>query len=247
MTDVLPEPGRRVTELWTFVAVDPFAKPLSQRLAALPGVTPNRVTLVALGLGVAAAGCFAAGQLRVGGVLFVLRFFVDCLDGRVARLQGSSSSRGAFLDLAADVTGVTAAIATLGWYLVGEEHLSLAVLLALLGALGLYNWELGQRKELAARAGLGTGGSAHRWGSGRGPVGRWLALCERHGVSAVPWAVEVEIAALGLAPLLLPVHWLGYVLAGALAFYVLADLLNARRVWRIATLLDQRRLETEKS
>ena len=128
MTDVLPEPGRRVTELWTFVAVDPFARPLSERLAARSAVTPNRVTTVALALGVAAAACFATGLLRAGGVLFVLRFFVDCLDGRVARLQGTSSARGAFLDLASDVVGVTAAFAALGWYLLDAGHLSLPVL-----------------------------------------------------------------------------------------------------------------------
>ena len=36
------------------------------------------------------------------------------------------------------------------------------------------------------------------------PLRRWVAFCERRGISAVPWAVESEIATLGLAPLLLP-------------------------------------------
>jgi phosphatidylglycerophosphate synthase len=241
MTVQLPREGRRVTELWTFVAVDPLARPLSERLARLRPVTPNRLTALALTLGLASAGCFVAGQPRVGGALFILRFFVDCLDGRVARLQGTCSTRGAFFDLAADVLGVTAAYASLGWFLVDAGHLDMGWVLALLGALGVYNWGLGQRKTLAAEAGLGTGGAAHRWSAGTSPVGRWLAFCESRGVSAVPWAVECEIATLGLAPLLLPSDWLGASIAAALAFYVVADLLNARRTWRIATLLDHRR------
>jgi len=235
-----PPSGRRVTELWTFVAVDPLARPLSERLARLGPVTPNRLTALALTLGIASAVCFLVGQTRLGGALFVLRFFVDCLDGRVARLQDTCSVRGAFFDLGADVVGVTAAYAGLGWYLVDAGHLGPAWVAALLGALGLYNWELSHRKKLASDAGLGTGGAAHRWTPGRSPLRRWLAFCDRHGVSAVPWAVESEIATLGLAPLLLPVSWLGGALVAALAFYVVADALNARRIWRIATLLDHR-------
>lgn len=234
-----PQAGRRVTELWTFVAVDPLARPLSRRLATWDAVTPNRLTALALTLGLAAAGCFVAGLPRVGGALFIVRFLVDCLDGRVARLQDACTSRGAFFDLGADVIGVTAAFAGLGWFLVDAGHLDVVWLAALLGALGVYNWVLGYRKSLAADAGLGTGGAAHRWAPGRSPVRRWLAFCDRHNVSAVPWAVECEIASLGLAPLILPADWLGVGLISALAFYVVADAVNARRVWRIAALMDE--------
>ncbi|WKN48602.1 CDP-alcohol phosphatidyltransferase family protein [Nocardioides sp. Arc9.136] len=235
-----PEPGRQLTELWTFFAVDPVAVPLARRLARVRGVTPNRLTALALALGLAAAACLATGRLRTGGALFVLRFFVDCLDGTVARLQGTCSTRGAFADLGADIIGVTAAYAALGWYLVDTGRMGPAWPLAVLGALGLYNWELGHRKRLAAEAGLGTGGAAHRWRRSGGLLGGWTGFCDRHGVSAVPWAVEVEIATLGLAPLLLPADALPAAIATALAFYVLADLLNARRIWRIAGHLDAR-------
>lgn len=228
-----------LTELWTHFAVDPVGVPLARRLARLPGVTPNRLTMLALALGVAAAACFATGRLRTGGALFLLRFFVDCLDGTVARFQGSCSTRGAFLDLGADVVGVTAGYAALGWYLVDAGHLAPAWLLVLLGTLGLYNWELGYRKRLAAGAGLGTGGASHQWAPGWAPLRGWVRYCDRHHVSAVPWAVEMEIATLGLAPLLLPVAWLPGAIVAALAFYVVADLLNARRIWRIADHLDR--------
>jgi phosphatidylglycerophosphate synthase len=234
-----PAPGVPVTELWTYFAVDPLGVPLARRLAPLRAVTPNRLTAVALALGIAAAACFATGRLRTGAVLFLLRFFVDCLDGTVARLQGTCSVRGAFADVAADVIGVTAAYAALGWYLVDAGHLDLGWVLALLGALVLYNWELSHRKRLAAEADLGHGGASHQWSPGWAPLRGWVEFCRRRGVSAVPWAVESEIATLGLAPLLLPADLLPWALGAALAFYVAANLLNARRIWRIAGHLDR--------
>ena len=160
-------------------------------------MTPNRLTAVALSLGVGAAVCFATGRLRIGGALFVLRFFVDCLDGRVARLQGTSSARGASFDLGADVLGVTASYAALGWWLADAGHLDPAWAVALLAAVCLYNWELEHRKHLAAGADLGTGGAAHRWrprwhrcaagsgsasaGTSRRCPGRWSARSPRSG------------------------------------------------------------------
>ncbi|MBM9458639.1 CDP-alcohol phosphatidyltransferase family protein [Nocardioides sp. zg-536] len=233
-----PEAGRQLTELWTFFAVDPVGVPLARRLARVPWVTPNRLTALALLLGVTAAVLLGTGHPRGAGALFLLRYFVDCLDGTVARMQGTCSTRGAFADLGADIIGVTAGYAALGWYVVERGDLAATWAFALLGALGLYNWLLGHRKRLAAEAGLGSGGSAHRWRRSRGPVGRWVAFCDARGVSAVPWAVEMEIATLGLAPLLLPASLLPAALLTALAFYVVADLLNARRVWRVAAHLD---------
>lgn len=229
----------RPREIWTRLAVDPLADPLARRLARHRVVTPDRVTLVALGLGVAAAACFATGQLLAGGLLFLVRFFADCLDGKIARLQESASSRGAFLDLAADVLGVTLAFAALSWHLVSVGVLPPAVALGLLASLVVYNWALDHRKSLAPLAGMGNGGHDHER-TVRTPVVRsWVGLCRRLGMSPVPWAVECEIATLGLAPVLLPVEGVAVVVALALAFYVVADLVNLRRLWRITSELDQ--------
>lgn len=240
MTTDAPQPGVQLNELWTHFVVDPVGIPLSRRIARFDVVTPNRLTALALALGIAAAACFATGRLRTGGVLFMLRFFVDCLDGTVARLQGTCSARGASFDAAADQVGVTAAYAALGWYLVDAGHLDLAWLLGLIAVLGLYNWGLAHRKQLASDAGLGTGGASHQWSPTWPPLRRWVAYCDRHGVSAVPWSVESEIATLGLAPLLLAAAYLPWALAAAAAFYVGAGLLNARRISRITTHLDHR-------
>lgn len=229
----------RPREIWTRLTVDPLADPLARHLARYRFVTPNRITALALALGLAAAACFATGQLIAGGVLFCVRFFADCLDGKVARLQGSSSARGAFLDLAADVVGVTLAFAALSWHLVSTGVLPSAVALALLGALVLYNWALDHRKRLAPRAGLGDGGHDHQREIDIPVVRSWVALCRRLQMSPVPWAVECEIVALGLAPILLPAAGVAMALVLALAFYVVADLVNLRRLWRITTQLDR--------
>lgn len=229
----------RPREIWTRLAVDPLADPLARRIAVHAAVTPNRVTAVAMALGLAAAACFALGSLRLGGLLFLARFFTDCLDGKVARLQGSSSTRGAFLDLAADVTGVTLAFATLGWHLQQAGHLPTPATPALLALLVLYTWVLSHRKHLAERAGLGSGGADHATRVSAPVLRSWVALSRRLGMSAVPWAVEAEIAALGLAPLLLGADRVAGIYLGALAFYVLAVGVNLRRIWRIAGVLDR--------
>lgn len=68
-------------------------------------VTPNHLTTVRLVLGLAAAGCFAAGALawaHAGAWLFVLSNFVDHTDGELARLSGKSSRWGHYYDLACD-------------------------------------------------------------------------------------------------------------------------------------------------
>ncbi|WP_181411111.1 CDP-alcohol phosphatidyltransferase family protein [Nocardioides humi] len=150
----------RPRDIWTRLAIDPLADPLARALARLAWVTPNRVTVVSGLLGVAAAGCLATGRLRLGGILFLLRFFADCVDGKVARLQGSGSHRGALLDVATDVVCVTAAYAGLAVWAVRHDHADPAVAAALLAALSCYGWALAHRKHLAEQAGLGDGGRA---------------------------------------------------------------------------------------
>lgn len=233
-----PTPPPRPREIWTRLTVDPLATPLAARLARSPAVTPNRVTGVAMALAVASAACFATGLLRLGGALFLLRFFVDCLDGKVARAQGSSSVRGAALDLVADVGGIALVVAALSWHLLQRGDIPAAVPLALLAAMVFYNWVLAYRKQLAARLDRGDGGADHTGVPDVPLLGAWVAFCRRMNMSPVPWALEAEIVMLGLAPLLLPSPWVGAGLAAGLAFYLLADAVNVRRVWRLAGELD---------
>lgn len=66
-------------------------------------MTPDAVTLVGLGVGLAAIGAVAGGALAVGLGLFLLNRLVDGLDGALARAHGGSSAWGGMLDLVADV------------------------------------------------------------------------------------------------------------------------------------------------
>jgi phosphatidylglycerophosphate synthase len=90
---------------WTVLLVDPLASRLVWLVARYPWVTPNRLTIAALILGCAAAAGFATATrtgLIVGAVLFHLSFVLDCMDGKVARLNGNGSIFGAWLDYILD-------------------------------------------------------------------------------------------------------------------------------------------------
>lgn len=229
----------RPRDIWTRLVIDPVADPVAGGLVAVRGVTPNRVTAVSGLLGIAAVLCFATGRLRLGAVLFLLRFFADCVDGKVARLQGSGSERGAAFDVATDVVCVTGAYAALATWLAAGGHLEPAWAAALVAAVGCYGWTLAHRKHLGALASVGSGGSDLHERDDVPLLRPWLALCRRLGMSPVPWAVEAETLVLGLLPLAGPRAAAAGVMVGV-AFYVVATATNLRRIARIAGLLDRR-------
>jgi phosphatidylglycerophosphate synthase len=90
---------------WTVLLVDPLAARLVRLVAPHRKITPNLLTLAATVLGLLAAACFA-GQTRwwlvAGAVLFHLSFVVDCMDGKIARLNGTGSLFGAWFDFVFD-------------------------------------------------------------------------------------------------------------------------------------------------
>lgn len=90
---------------WTVLLVDPLASRLVRLAAPYRWITPNRLTVTAFLLGVAAAACFAVADypwLVAGAALFHLSFLVDCMDGKIARLKGMGSVFGAWLDYVID-------------------------------------------------------------------------------------------------------------------------------------------------
>lgn len=90
---------------WTVLLVDPLAAPVVRFLANHTRVTPNQLSSLAFLLGLGSAGAFLAADYRwlvVGAVLFYLAFYVDCLDGKVARLKGTGSTWGQWLDFIFD-------------------------------------------------------------------------------------------------------------------------------------------------
>ncbi|MEU6672863.1 CDP-alcohol phosphatidyltransferase family protein [Streptomyces sp. NPDC046853] len=118
---------RRITQKkrdawWTVILVDPVATPLVRWTAMRTRITPNQITWGAFLLGLVSAGFFAMGDwqwLAVGAVVYHCSFILDCMDGKVARLTGTGSVFGAWLDFVFDRIRVMAcAVALMG----GQFH-----------------------------------------------------------------------------------------------------------------------------
>lgn len=96
---------------WTVLLVDPLASRLVRFTANRTRVTPNQLTVGALVLGLAAGACFAVASwpwLLAGALLYHLSFTLDCMDGKIARLKGTGSVFGAWLDYIFDRVRVLA-------------------------------------------------------------------------------------------------------------------------------------------
>jgi phosphatidylglycerophosphate synthase len=90
---------------WTVLLVDPLAARLVRLVAPYRWVTPNLLTGLATLLGLGSAACFLAQDrwwLVGGAVLFHLSFVLDCMDGKIARLNGTGSMFGAWFDFVFD-------------------------------------------------------------------------------------------------------------------------------------------------
>ncbi|GAB4349123.1 MAG: hypothetical protein Kow0073_02520 [Immundisolibacter sp.] len=117
-------------------AVRERLQPLVDRLAARQ-VTPNQVTVAALGVSLLAAACIAGGGLRLGALVLLLASLGDLLDGMLARQTGRVTPFGAFFDSTLDRVGEGAVLAALTYqFAVTARPAAAAVtVLALLGSL----------------------------------------------------------------------------------------------------------------
>ncbi|MBE3013767.1 CDP-alcohol phosphatidyltransferase family protein [Microbispora sp. NEAU-D428] len=87
---------------WTVFMVDPLACRLALLVANHTSVTPNGLTRLSMVIGFASAAAFAEGMLVAGAALFYLSFTVDCMDGKIARLKGTGTPFGLWLDYVGD-------------------------------------------------------------------------------------------------------------------------------------------------
>src|SRR4051794_28937500 len=90
---------------WTVWLVDPLASRLVWIVAPWRWATPNVLTTLAFLVGLGSAACFwqgTYGWVLAGAVLFHLSFVLDCMDGKIARLKGTGSVFGAWLDYVFD-------------------------------------------------------------------------------------------------------------------------------------------------
>lgn len=162
-------------------AADPLA-----RLVARTGLTPAAVTFTGLGISVVGSALIALGYLAVGAAVLGIGAALDIMDGVLARMTGTESVRGAFLDSLTDRVGEVAMWTGLAFYLGRRSDAPLVMfsIIALAGSLLI--------PYLRAKAeGEGVNGK----GGLMGRAERLLLFC---------WGVG--IAGLG-APILAPTVW----------------------------------------
>jgi len=80
------------------------------------GLTPLAVSVIGLLITAVSGWIVALGSLFLGAVVFLIGSGFDMLDGDLARLQGTVSRRGAFLDSCFDRLGEAFLFAGLTWY-----------------------------------------------------------------------------------------------------------------------------------
>jgi phosphatidylglycerophosphate synthase len=110
------DPGAKKRDYWwTVLFTDPIAIPLVRFLARRRWMSADRVSILAAELGFAVGPVLGIGtraSFIAGGLLFQLAFIVDCIDGKLARAMGTTSERGAALDVLGDA--IRRASASLG-------------------------------------------------------------------------------------------------------------------------------------
>lgn len=105
------------------------------RLVHATGATPNTITVVGCLLMFGIGYVISTGQLALGGVLIVAAGLFDALDGSLARLTGTVSKFGGFLDSVTDryaevalFTGILHYLLVAGYPVLPTVYLALAAL-----------------------------------------------------------------------------------------------------------------------
>jgi CDP-diacylglycerol--glycerol-3-phosphate 3-phosphatidyltransferase len=159
------------------------------------GVGPDVVTLVGtLGVVVGALVFFPRGQLLVGVLVITAFVFSDMLDGTMARISGTSSKWGAFLDSTLDRFGDAAIFGGLVMYYVGpgdsDALAALALYCLVMGSVTSYARARAESLGMEAR-----GGIAER-------ADRLVAILAMTGLSDifdVPVLIPLTLAVLAVA------------------------------------------------
>ncbi|MBB5870621.1 phosphatidylglycerophosphate synthase [Allocatelliglobosispora scoriae] len=121
---------------WTVLLVDPLAGRLTRLFEPYRWVTPNRITIVAFLFGLGAAAAFAFGGAResyplmiAGAIAYHFSFVMDCIDGKIARLNGTGSVFGAWLDYIFDrLRIVVCTIALMGGQYAATKDITFLIL-----------------------------------------------------------------------------------------------------------------------
>lgn len=179
----------RFREFWTKV-INPVA-----RLLLRLGVSPDAVTLVGtLGVAGGALWFFPRGQLLAGVLVITAFVFSDLVDGHMARLSGTSSKWGAFLDSTLDRFGDAAIFGGLVMFYVGpggdDRLAALALYCLVMGSVTSY--ARARAESLGMKA---NGGLAER-------ADRLVAILVMTGLSAIfdlPVLIPITLGLLAVA------------------------------------------------
>ncbi|MEU8240313.1 CDP-alcohol phosphatidyltransferase family protein [Actinoplanes missouriensis] len=140
---------------WTVLLVDPLASRLVRLVAPYRWITPNVLTLFATVIGVGAMVFFAIGDrwaLAAGALLFHLSFVVDCMDGKIARLNGTGTIFGQWLDFVLDRVRVFfCAVALFGGQYVQTDNVAYLWMMSVAVFLDLFRYLNGQQMAKVRR------------------------------------------------------------------------------------------------
>ena len=123
------------------------------------GITPITVTLVGVAGNVLAGYLVARGQVSLGGLVMIIAWPIDALDGTMARLRGESSDWGAFVDSVSDRYSELFVLGGLLYYFAtaGEPILAMATFAAAAGSvLVSYVKARAEAQSFSAKEGLLT-------------------------------------------------------------------------------------------
>jgi phosphatidylglycerophosphate synthase len=221
---------KRPDAWWTVLLVDPLAVRLLRSMVRVPWITPNRITISAFVLSLGSAGAYLAGTrtwLVVGAALYYVGFLLDCVDGKLARWQGSGTLFGAWLDYIFDRLRVLVCTLALmgGQYLRTDQgvYLALGVVVVFLDmfryldSLHMEKVKAQMSEDLRRAAATSGDAGAGDAGAGDGPldaavnaswrrrfsaVVRFRAWTERHRIRPhLMSGVEFQMFVLVVAPL----------------------------------------------
>jgi CDP-diacylglycerol--glycerol-3-phosphate 3-phosphatidyltransferase len=170
------------------------------------GVSPDLVTaLGTLGVTLAAVICFPQGWLVPGALLVTFFCLADMLDGQMAKMSGTASAWGAFLDSTLDRLGDAAVFGGILLYFAGHraEPVWAAVTLVALIFGQLTSYVRARAESLGYAA---DGGLAAR--ADRLLIILLGALLAGFGV---PWVLQIAITFLALAGLVTVVQRIAHV------------------------------------
>lgn len=118
---------------WTILVIDPIAFRIVWLLQrAAPKISPNLITSCSLVVGCLSAWQLASANYLIGGILYEIAFLLDCIDGKMARLQNNTSPFGAFFDGFVNSIVYALSLIGLGYSLIDKDYMFALVAGALL-------------------------------------------------------------------------------------------------------------------